>query len=40
MAERQTKKKKADRRTIFVRVVASICALLILGSALLAAFSL
>ena len=38
--DKHAKKKRADRRTIFVRIVASVCALLIAGSALLAAFSL
>lgn len=34
----QKKNKKLDRRTLFVRIVALACAVLIAGSALAAAF--
>ena len=34
------KKKHADKRTVFIRVVASVCALLMIGSALAVIFTI
>lgn len=39
MAKGSGKRRKADRRTVFIRVVAIVCALLIFGSAVAVAIT-